>query len=233
MARAWAASASAPCKRSGFESVGPRVTQVRQGAGPAVPHNSAVVENLVKLAAGRASIARRQIRLAANIGWIEARDAGYKRNEAEFDRGRRQLANRRWLLPGFFGRPPIARRWPAARETASGYAAGNAGSDPDQRFYLRRIPEHRVLPCRPADVPASHCQAASAKLQRFRSSLRPATLPAWQPPCCRERPHAGLHSPARSLRFPCCHRGSRNPWLVWSVPALCQMASIGLGIGFE
>ena len=70
---------------SRLQGIGASHAQMRQRSRPAVPHDAAVVENLLKLGGGRLALSRRQIRLAANIGWIEAGNIGYKKKFAQLD----------------------------------------------------------------------------------------------------------------------------------------------------
>jgi hypothetical protein len=56
-----------------------------QGSRPAVPHDAAVIENFLKLYGSRPAIFREQIRLTANIGWIEAGSIVEESNQPEFN----------------------------------------------------------------------------------------------------------------------------------------------------
>ena len=67
-------------RRSRLQGVGTSHSQMRQRSRPAVPDDTAVVENLLKLGGGRTALPSRKIRLAANIRWIEAGNIVDERN---------------------------------------------------------------------------------------------------------------------------------------------------------
>ena len=65
---------------SRLQGVGASHAQMRQGSRPAVPDDAAVVEDFLELGGGCAALSGREIRLAANVGRIEAGDIVHKRN---------------------------------------------------------------------------------------------------------------------------------------------------------
>lgn len=57
---------------SRLQGIGARHAQSRQRSCPAVPHNPAVVENLLKLGGGGAALPRSQVRLPSYVHGVEA-----------------------------------------------------------------------------------------------------------------------------------------------------------------
>src|SRR5438270_9050369 len=62
---------------------------MRQCSRPAIPDDSAVVENLLKFGRGFLALASGKVGLRTNIRWKETRDSGVGRNYAVLSRGQR------------------------------------------------------------------------------------------------------------------------------------------------
>ncbi|MGA7967688.1 MAG: hypothetical protein WB983_03580, partial [Terriglobales bacterium] len=79
-----------------LERICTRHSQMSQRSGPAVPDDSAVVDDLLKLRDRFLALPRRRVRLAANVGGIEAGEVYDKENLAVLDGryGRLQARNR-------------------------------------------------------------------------------------------------------------------------------------------
>jgi hypothetical protein len=60
-----------------LQRVGTRHAQTRQRSGPAIPHDRAVIENLLKFRAGSTALSACQICLPAYIRRIETGNIGY------------------------------------------------------------------------------------------------------------------------------------------------------------
>ncbi len=74
----------------GLQRIGAGQAQACQCAGPAVGHNAAVIEDLMKLAGSGTALFARQVSFPARIDRNQARRIVGKWNQAEFD-GRRRL----------------------------------------------------------------------------------------------------------------------------------------------
>jgi hypothetical protein len=61
-------------RSSRLQGIGPSHSQMRQRSRPAVPDDSAVVENLLKLGGGSAAISGCQVCISANVRRVEAGD---------------------------------------------------------------------------------------------------------------------------------------------------------------
>src|ERR1700677_837966 len=74
-------------RSSRSQSIGTSHAQMRQRSGPTVPHNAAVVDNLLKLDGGFFALPGCQICLSANVQVIEAGSIVTERNEPQLERG--------------------------------------------------------------------------------------------------------------------------------------------------
>src|SRR5215469_4606492 len=61
-----------PLRSSRLQRIGTRNTQMSQGSRPAVPHDAAVVDDLLKLGGCFLALSSCEVCLAANVGGIEA-----------------------------------------------------------------------------------------------------------------------------------------------------------------
>src|SRR5215469_17336947 len=73
---------------SSLQRVCPGQAEMRQRAGPTVPHDAAVVKNLLECCRGCGALSSVQICLTVNVGGIETGKIIDKRHLAKFDRGR-------------------------------------------------------------------------------------------------------------------------------------------------
>src|SRR5579864_7834661 len=70
-----------------LQSVRTSYSEMRQRSRPAVPHDAAVVEYLLKLGGGSTALSGCQVRLSAYVHMIEARNIGDEPNLPQLDRG--------------------------------------------------------------------------------------------------------------------------------------------------
>jgi hypothetical protein len=71
-----------PLRSSRLQGIGTSYAQTRQRSRPAVPHDAAVVENLLKLGGGSTALPSREVRFAANVRWVQTGNVGYKQKFA-------------------------------------------------------------------------------------------------------------------------------------------------------
>jgi hypothetical protein len=74
-----------------LQRIGARDAEMPKRAGPAIPHHSAVVEDLLELDRRGSAVSRCKLGLASNVRGIEAREVQDKQNLAVLDRRRRGL----------------------------------------------------------------------------------------------------------------------------------------------
>ena len=74
-----------------YERVGTGNPKTRQGAGPAVPNQSPVVDDLLELGRGSRALSRSEFRLTPNIRRIQTGEVRNERDRTILDRGQRRL----------------------------------------------------------------------------------------------------------------------------------------------